>query len=164
MMSATSPGRSRSFWAVPGPGGYGMVPGAVLLAAGMTIALGTMLFGARLVSMVGSGITRLNAGRAFCVTLATAIVVIGASGSGLPVSTTHVAVGGVFGVGFAREWQDRRRREAARPDLPEEEQSRRRLIRRSHVATILAAWAVTLPVTALMGGAASWLMLLLSGA
>ena len=145
-------------------GGYGMVPGAVLLAAGMTIALGTMLFGARLVSMVGSGITRLNAGRAFCVTLATAIVVIGASGSGLPVSTTHVAVGGVFGVGFAREWQDRRRREAARPDLPEEEQSRRRLIRRSHVATILAAWAVTLPVTALMGGAASWLMLLLSGA
>ena len=145
-------------------GGYGMVPGAVLLAAGMTIALGTMLFGARLVSMVGSGITRLNAGRAFCVTLATAIVVIGASGSGLPVSTTHVAVGGVFGVGFAREWQDRRRREAARPDLPEEEQSRRRLIRRSHVATILAAWAVTLPMTALMAGAAAWLMLLLSGA
>ncbi len=145
-------------------GGYGIVPGAVLLAAGMTIALGTLLFGARLVSMVGSGITRLNAGRAFCVTLATAVVVIGASGSGLPVSTTHVAVGGVFGVGFAREWQDRRRREAARPDLPEEEQSRRRLIRRSHVATILAAWAVTLPMTALMGGAASWLMLLLSGA
>lgn len=143
-------------------GGYGDVPLAALLAAGMTIALGTLLFGGRLVSMVGSGITRLNAGRAFCVTLATATVVILASGSGLPVSTTHVAVGGVFGVGFAREWQDRQRARA-RAALPEEEQSRRRLIRRSHVVTITAAWAVTLPVTAGLGAAACWLMLRLAG-
>ncbi|MFN3275846.1 MAG: inorganic phosphate transporter [Paracoccus sp. (in: a-proteobacteria)] len=143
-------------------GGYGAVPMAALLAAGMTIALGTLLFGGRVVVMVGGGITRLNAGRAFCVTLATAMVVIAASGSGLPVSTTHVAVGGVFGVGFAREWQDRRRARA-RAALPEEEQSRRRLIRRSHVATITAAWAVTLPVTAALGAMACWLMLRLAG-
>lgn len=143
-------------------GGYGAVPMAALLAAGLTIALGTLLFGGRLVQMVGGGITRLNAGRAFCVTLATATVVILASGSGLPVSTTHVAVGGVFGVGFAREWQDRQRIRA-RAALPEEEQRRRRLIRRSHVATITAAWAVTLPVTAGLGAVTCWLMLRLAG-
>lgn len=139
----------------------GVVPLNILVAAGLTIALGTLLFGARLVVMVGSGITKLNAGRAFCVTLATAVVVLVASGSGLPVSTTHVAVGGVFGVGFAREWQDRRR-EARKPALPIEEQRRRRLIRRSHVATILAAWAVTVPITATLAAATAWLMLRLA--
>lgn len=142
-------------------GGYGTVPMVALVAAGLTIALGTVLFGGRLVVMVGGGITRLNAGRAFCVTLATSLVVLVASGSGLPVSTTHVAVGGVFGVGFAREWLDRQRLRG-RPDLPEEEQSRRRLIRRSHVVTITAAWAVTLPVTAGLGAATCWLMLWLA--
>lgn len=117
------------------------------LLAGLGIAAGTVLFGRRLVHMMGSKITRLNSGRAFCVTLATAITVIGASAAGLPVSTTHVAVGGVFGVGFYREWRDRRmsRQRAA---LPTEETRRRHLIRRSHVRTIFGAWLVTVPISA----------------
>lgn len=118
-----------------------------LLAAGLAIAAGTVLFGRRLVVMVGSGITRLNALRSFCVALATAITVLISSSFGLPVSTTHVAVGGVFGVGFAREWLDRRRRKN-RAHLPAEETRRRLLIRRSHVVTISAAWLVTVPATA----------------
>ncbi len=127
------------------------LPVAALLLAALAIALGTLMFGRRLVVMVGSGITRLNAARAFCVSLATAVTVLTASAFGLPVSTTHVAVGGVFGVGFAREWLDRR---AARNRLPvpAEENRRRLLIRRSHVATITVAWIVTVPVTALLGG------------
>lgn len=140
---------------------FGQVPLIALIGAGIMISLGTLLFGGRLVNMVGSGITRLNAGRALCVSLATAATVLVASSFGLPVSTTHVAVGGVFGVGFAREWLERRRsrKRAEDPDLPEEEVRRRRLIRGSHVATIMAAWMVTLPTTATVGALACWLIL-----
>ena len=106
-----------------------------------------------------------NAMCTVCVSLATGLTVLTASGFGLPVSTTHVAVGGVFGVGFAREWLDRRRARQRSDEaaLPEEEVRRRRLIRRSHVATIMAAWMITLPTTAALGAAASWLILRLAG-
>jgi PiT family inorganic phosphate transporter len=45
--------------------------------------------------------------RAFSIMMAAAITVVIASQLGLPVSSTHIAVGGVFGVGFLREWMDR---------------------------------------------------------
>jgi hypothetical protein len=54
--------------------------------------------------MVGNQITKLNPMRAYCVALSAAITVIIASWLGLPVSSTHIAVGAVFGVGFFREW------------------------------------------------------------
>ena len=136
--------------------------GAILLAA-FAIAAGTLLFGRRLVGVVGSGITRLNAGRAFCVSLATAATVLAASWAGLPVSTTHVAVGGIFGVGFAREWLDRREKRQ-RAAMPAEETRRRRLIRRSHVATITAAWLVTVPLTAIIGWFVCLMVLRATGA
>ncbi|MDB6181127.1 inorganic phosphate transporter [Paracoccus fistulariae] len=126
------------------------VPLIALLGAGSAIALGTVLFGRRLVRMVGSGITRLNPGRAFCVSLATAGTVLLTTWFGLPVSTTHVAIGGIFGVGFTREWLDRRRAKQ-RAALPADETRRRILIRRSHVVTITTAWLVTVPATALIG-------------
>ena len=71
-------------------------------AAGISIGLG--LFGPRLIRTVGSEITELDKTRAFCIALAAAITVIIASQLGLPVSSTHIAVGGVFGVGFLREF------------------------------------------------------------
>ena len=49
---------------------------------------------------VGSEITELDQMRAFSVAMATAVTVILASQLGLPVSSTHIAIGGVFGVGF----------------------------------------------------------------
>lgn len=135
---------------------------AVLAGAGGAIALGAVLFGRRLVVMVGSGITRLNAVRAFCITLATAVIVLGASAAGLPVSTTHVAVGGVFGVGFVREWLDRRKK-LRRAMLPAAEVRRRILIRRSHVITISIAWLITVPLSALLGGLCCWLIMRMAG-
>lgn len=127
------------------------VPILLLMGAGASIAIGAVLFGRRLVIMVGSGITRLNAVRAFCITLATALITIVAAGAGLPTSSTHVAIGGIFGVGFVREWLDRRpNRRTIR--LPAEEKRRRQLIRRSHVFTISAAWVITVPLTAALGG------------
>ncbi len=131
------------------------IPLWVLLVAAGGIALGILLFGRRLVLMVGAGITKLNPARAFCIALATAVTVIAASGAGLPVSTTHVTVGGVFGVGFYREWDDRRRRKR-RESLPVEERRRRHLVRRSYVTTILATWMVTVPATASLSALCAW--------
>jgi PiT family inorganic phosphate transporter len=51
---------------------------------------------------IGSGITELTPSRGFCATLAAAATVVLASRTGLPVSTTHIAVGAVIGVGLAR--------------------------------------------------------------
>lgn len=138
------------------------VPLRVLLAGGIAIAIGTVFFGRRLVEMVGGGITRLNSGRAFCVTLATAATVMSAAAFGLPVSSTHVAIGGIFGVGFAREWLDRRSQ--SRAALPADEARRRILIRRSHVFTITAAWLVTVPITATIGAVTCLIILAVMGA
>ncbi|MDQ7262865.1 inorganic phosphate transporter [Paracoccus sp. PS-1] len=128
----------------------------VLLLGGLGIALGVLLFGRRLVHMVGSRITRLNASRALCVSLATAATVLGASLLGLPVSTTHVAVGGVFGIGFYREWRDRRLAAGHAP-LPAEERRRRHLVRRSYMRMILGAWLITVPVAATLAAALVWI-------
>ncbi|KGJ04486.1 inorganic phosphate transporter, PiT family [Paracoccus halophilus] len=128
----------------------------VLLVAGLGIALGIVLFGRRLVHMVGSRITRLNPGRALCVSLTTAITVLGFSSLGLPVSTTHIAVGGVFGIGFYREWRDRQHPKSRAP-LPYEERRRRRLVRRSHVRTILGAWLITVPASAILAATLVWI-------
>jgi len=80
------------------------IPLWVMLVGAVGISLGLALFGPKLIRTVGSEITELDRARAFCVALSAAITVIIASQLGLPVSSTHIAVGGVFGVGFLREY------------------------------------------------------------
>ena len=80
------------------------IPLWVMIVGALGIAIGLALYGPRLIRTVGSEITHLDKMRAFCVALAAAITVIIASQLGLPVSSTHIAVGGVFGVGFMREY------------------------------------------------------------
>jgi len=80
------------------------IPIWVMLVGAIGIALGLALYGPKLIRTVGSEITELDKTRAFCIALAAAITVIIASQLGLPVSSTHIAVGGVFGVGFLREY------------------------------------------------------------
>ncbi len=82
------------------------IPFWVMAVGGFGIAVGLTLFGPRLIKTVGSEITELDQMRAFSIMLAAAITVIIASQLGLPVSSTHIAVGAVFGVGFLREWLD----------------------------------------------------------
>uniref|UniRef100_UPI0035682F92 inorganic phosphate transporter n=1 Tax=Shimia sp. TaxID=1954381 RepID=UPI0035682F92 len=76
------------------------IPSWVMVIGAFGISFGLFLFGPKLIRMVGSQITKLNPMRAYCVALSAAITVIVASWLGLPVSSTHIAVGGVFGVGF----------------------------------------------------------------
>ena len=80
------------------------IPFWVMGVGAIGISIGLALYGPKLIKTVGSEITELDQMRAFSVAMAASITVILASQLGLPVSSTHIAVGGVFGVGFLREW------------------------------------------------------------
>lgn len=80
------------------------VPFWVLLIGGLGIAIGLALYGPRLIKTVGNEITELDKIRAFCVAMSAAITVLIASQLGLPVSSTHITIGAIFGIGFFREY------------------------------------------------------------
>jgi PiT family inorganic phosphate transporter len=80
------------------------IPIWVMAIGGVGISVGLALYGPKLIKTVGSEITELDQIRGFSIALAAAITVIFASQLGLPVSSTHIAVGAVFGVGFLREF------------------------------------------------------------
>ncbi len=80
------------------------IPIWVMGVGALGIAIGLALYGPKLIKTVGSEITELDQMRAFSVAMAASITVIIASQLGLPVSSTHIAVGGIFGVGFLREY------------------------------------------------------------
>jgi PiT family inorganic phosphate transporter len=84
------------------------IPLWVMIVGALGISVGLALFGPKLIRTVGSEITELDRSRAFCIALAAAITVIIASHLKLPVSSTHVALGAVFGVGFLREFLELR--------------------------------------------------------
>ena len=87
--------------------GKAPIPLWVMVVGASGIVLGLLLYGPKLIRKVGSEITELDQMRAFCIAMAAALTVIVASQLGLPVSSTHIAVGGVFGVGFLREYLKR---------------------------------------------------------
>jgi PiT family inorganic phosphate transporter len=148
------------------------IPMWVMVVGAIGISMGLLLFGPKLIRMVGQQITKLNPMRAYCVALSAAITVIVASWLGLPVSSTHIAVGAVFGVGFFREWyteKSKRRKayvqsHAARhPEKAvvikdREELARRKLVRRSHFMTIVSAWIITVPAAALLSAVVYYLL------
>ncbi len=78
------------------------VPVFLLLFGGIGIAAGIAMAGHRVMETMGEKITTLSNTRGFAVEFSAATTVLVASKMGLPVSTTHAAVGGVLGVGFAR--------------------------------------------------------------
>ncbi|KQV68277.1 inorganic phosphate transporter [Rhizobium sp. Root1220] len=151
---------------------HGAPPAWVLLIGALGISVGLLLFGPRLIRLVGEQITKLNPMRAYCVALSTAFTVILASWLGLPVSTTHIAVGSVFGVGFFREWYTRHSKRRIKylrrtsdswaidePEDPNMHEVRRRyLVRRSHFMTIIAAWIITVPASAALAAMIYWVM------
>jgi PiT family inorganic phosphate transporter len=140
------------------------IPAWVLFVGAIGISVGLMLFGPKLIKTVGSQITRLNPMRAYCVALSAAITVIIATTMGLPVSSTHIAVGAIFGVGLFREWKTSRqthinhgkftqkKEPEARGLIKREKAMYRKLVRRQHIMTIAAAWVITVPLSALLAG------------
>jgi len=157
------------------------IPVWVMAIGAAGISIGLALFGPRVIRTVGTRITKLDPMRAFCAALAAAGTVLIASALGLPVSSTHIAIGGVFGVGLIREyWRNNRipsrAAEAASPfvgvpslnDSPEkavkkfEKHQKRRLVRRQHLLGIGAAWVITVPATAAVAALIYWGLLLVA--
>ena len=74
----------------------------LLLLGGAGIVIGLSTYGYRVMETIGTKITDLTPTRGFCATMGAAITVVIASRTAMPVSTTHIAVGAVMGVGLAR--------------------------------------------------------------
>jgi len=74
----------------------------ILIIGGGGIVFGLVTYGHKVIATVGTGITELTPSRGFAATLGAAVTIVFASGTGLPISTTHTLVGGVLGVGLAR--------------------------------------------------------------
>jgi inorganic phosphate transporter, PiT family len=108
------------------------IVGLALVA--VVMAVGGLLNARRVAETMSRRITRMNPGQGFTANLVTALLVIAASRFGLPVSTTHVSVGSLFGIGLVN-----------------------RTANVSTVLAILVAWVTTLPLAALLGAIAYWL-------
>ena len=106
------------------------VPLWVVLSCQAAMALGTYLGGWRIVRTMGSRITRLNPMQGFCAEMGGAITLFLATWLGIPVSTTHTITGAITGVGAARKVS---------------------AVRWNIAGSIVIAWIITLPMTALIG-------------
>ncbi|MCZ6665942.1 MAG: inorganic phosphate transporter, partial [Gammaproteobacteria bacterium] len=105
------------------------LPMWIILIGAVGIVAGLAMFGHKVMATVGSGITALTPSHGFAATLAAAGTVVLASGTGLPISTTHTLVGAVLGVGLARGIA---------------------AINLKMVRTIFISWIVTLPAGAFL--------------
>ena len=104
--------------------------GAALVGVGVVMAAGGLISARRVAETMSHRVTEMNPGQGFVANFVTAGLVIGASRLGLPVSTTHVSCGSLFGIGA--------------------------VTRQAHwktIGTILLAWATTLPVAGALGAA-----------
>jgi len=108
-------------------GGSALVPWWVLVLGGGGIVVGLVTYGHKVIATVGTGITELTPSRGFAATLAAATTVVLASGTGLPISTTHTLVGAILGVGLARGMT---------------------ALNLRVIGTIAASWLITLPAGA----------------
>ncbi len=112
-----------------------LAPNLGLAMVAIVMALGGILNSRRVAETMSHKIARMTPGQGFTANLVTSLLVILASRFAMPVSTTHVSVGALFGIGTVNGT------------------ARKRVI-----FTILLAWITTLPLGALFAGAAYWLV------
>ena len=106
-----------------------------VLAVAIGMAVGGLLNARKVAETMSNKITKLNHGQGFTANLVTGMLVICASKFGIPVSTTHVSVGSLFGIGLVTRHLNTRM-----------------------VLRILLSWFITLPVASLFGGSAYWVL------
>ena len=105
------------------------VPIWILLVGGLGIVVGLGTYGRRVIQTVGSHITLLTPVRGFSAEIAAAFTIVMASGTGIPISTTHTLIGAVLGVGLVKG---------------------KRAINLGVVRSIFTSWLVTIPAGAIL--------------
>jgi PiT family inorganic phosphate transporter len=110
-----------------------LAPNAGLAMVALVMALGGILNARRVADTMSRKITRMSPGQGFTANLVTSLLVILASRFALPVSTTHVSVGALFGIGTVNG-----------------------TARKRTIFTILLAWITTVPLGALFAGGTYW--------
>jgi inorganic phosphate transporter, PiT family len=121
-------------------GNWGKFHWPIILAAHVSIALGTYFGGWRIVHTMGSRITKLRPVGGFCAEAAGAITLFSTALAGIPVSTTHTITGAIVGVGAV---------------------NRLSAVRWGVAARIVWAWVLTIPAAALVAASAFWLVRLI---
>ena len=109
--------------------GQSAMPSWVLLLGAAGIVVGLATYGYKVMATIGTHITELTPSRGFAAELAAATTVVFATGTGLPISTTHTLVGAVLGVGLARGIG---------------------ALNLKVISTIFMSWLITLPAGALL--------------
>jgi PiT family inorganic phosphate transporter len=112
------------------------IPSWVVIACYVTIALGTMFGGWRIVKTMGQRITKLKPFQGCCAETGGALTLFMATGLGIPVSTTHTITGSIVGVGSVRGYK---------------------AVRWGVAGSIVWAWLLTIPCSAFMAGVAWWI-------
>ena len=115
--------------------GKDTLPHWVVIACYVTIALGTMFGGWRIVKTMGQKITKLKPVGGFCAETGGAMTLFLATGFGIPVSTTHTITGAIVGVGSAQKMS---------------------AVRWGVAGNIVWAWVLTIPCSAFVAGVAWW--------
>ena len=116
------------------------VPFWVVLSCQASMALGTLMGGWRIVRTMGLRLTKLTPMQGFCAETGGAITLFMATGLGVPVSTTHTITGAIVGVGAAR---------------------RATAVRWNIAGSIVYAWVITIPASAIVAAGTYWLVSLL---
>jgi len=112
------------------------VPGWVVIACYVTIALGTAFGGWRIVRTMGQRITKLRPYNAVCAELSGSTTLFLATGLGIPVSTTHTITGAIVGVGAVQSVS---------------------AVRWGVAGTLVLAWILTIPCSAFVAAVAWWI-------
>lgn len=113
------------------------VPLWVMISCGVVMALGTFLLGWRVMETLGWKLTKVEAKHGFSAEAGAGLAIVAVSLAGMPASTTHIVASSVIGGTF---FQNLRR------------------IRWSEVERMITAWIITIPLSALIGGASYWLV------
>jgi PiT family inorganic phosphate transporter len=103
-------------------------PTLAIVGVGAMMAVGGLLSASRVAETMAHRVTEMNPGQGFTANAVTALLVIGASRLNLPVSTTHVSCGSLFGIGAVTgqaHWQT--------------------------IGSIVLAWVITLPLAGVLG-------------
>jgi len=116
-------------------GGKASIAPWVMILWATWLAVGLMTFWARLIKTVWNEITKLNQTKAYAVALSAAITVLLASALWLPVSSTHIALGWVFGVWLYMQY------------IKREKKKEKEYISKNMIKSIALAWVITLPIS-----------------